>query len=56
MTGTFLADGHPAVVLFDSGASHTFISNSYASKRGFEISNMKQSYQIIALGSPIIIN
>ncbi len=56
MTGTFLADGHPAVVLFDSGASHTFISNSYASRCGFEISNMKQSYRIIAPGAPIVIN
>jgi len=56
MTGTFLADGHPAVVLFDSGASHTFISNSYAFSCGFEISNLKQSYRIIAPGSPIVIN
>ena len=56
MSGTFLTDGHPAVVLFDSGASHTFISNSYASSCGFEISNLKQSYRIIAPGSPIVIN
>ena len=56
MSGTFLADRHPAVVSFDSGASHTFISNSYASRCGFEIGNMEQSYQIIAPGSPIVIN
>src|SRR6266540_5099470 len=56
MMGTFLTDGHPAVVLFDSGASHTFISNSIASRCGFEISDMKQSYWIIAPGSPIVIN
>ena len=56
MTGTFLADGHPAVVLFDSSASHTFISNAYASRCGFEISSIKQSYRIIAPGSSIVIN
>ena len=56
MTGMFLADWHPAVVLFDSDASHTFISDSYASRCGFEISNLKQGYRIIALGSPIVVN
>ena len=30
--GKFLIDQHPAVVLFDSGASHSFISPSFASK------------------------
>ena len=31
-TGKFLIDQHPTVVLFDSGASHSFISPSFASK------------------------
>jgi hypothetical protein len=30
--GKFLVDQHPAVVLFDSGASHSFISPKFASK------------------------
>ena len=30
--GKFLVDQHPAVVLFDSGASHSFISPAFASK------------------------
>ena len=30
--GKFLVDQHPAVVLFDSGASHSFISPTFASK------------------------
>jgi hypothetical protein len=29
MIGTFLVANHPAVILFDSGASHTFISNKF---------------------------
>ena len=30
--GTFLVNQHPAVVLFDSGASHSFMSQIFASK------------------------
>ena len=26
MAGTFLVNGHPSVILFDSGASHSFVS------------------------------
>ena len=29
--GKFLVDQHPTVVLFDSGASHSFISPAFAS-------------------------
>jgi hypothetical protein len=32
MMGTFLMANHPAVVLFDSGASHTFISKKFGEK------------------------
>ena len=30
--GMFLVNQHPTVVLFDSGASHSFMSQIYASK------------------------
>ena len=30
--GKFLVDQHPIVVLFDSGASHSFMSPTFASK------------------------
>jgi hypothetical protein len=32
MMGTFLMANHPAVILFDSGASHTFISKKFVDK------------------------
>jgi hypothetical protein len=32
MMGTFLVANHPAVILFDSGASHTFISKTFVEK------------------------
>ena len=32
--GMFLVNQHPAVVLFDSGASHSFMSQAFASKHG----------------------
>ena len=30
--GMFLVNKHPAVVLFDSGASHSFMSQAFASR------------------------
>ncbi|WVZ52158.1 hypothetical protein U9M48_003244 [Paspalum notatum var. saurae] len=47
LAGTFTVNGQPTVVLFDSGATHTFISKSYALKHGIE------NYHITAPGSPI---
>ena len=31
-TGMFLVNKHPIIVLFDSGASHSFMSQTFASK------------------------
>ncbi|WVZ97837.1 hypothetical protein U9M48_043347 [Paspalum notatum var. saurae] len=56
LASTFLVNEHPTVVLFDSGASHTFISKSYATKHGYHVDNMKAKYHITAPGSPIDTN
>ncbi|WVZ80013.1 hypothetical protein U9M48_027531 [Paspalum notatum var. saurae] len=56
LAGTFSVNGHPTVVLFDSGATHTFISQSYASKHGIKTSCIKESYNISAPGNPINTN
>ena len=37
MAGMFLVNKHPAVVLFDSGASHSFMSQAFASRYDQEI-------------------
>jgi hypothetical protein len=41
--GMFLASSHPAIVLFDSGASHSFISSSFVVKHQLPITIMKQT-------------
>ncbi|WVZ77275.1 hypothetical protein U9M48_025162 [Paspalum notatum var. saurae] len=51
-----MLNGHPTVVLFDSGASHTFISQSYASRHGIKTSYIKEKYSISAPGNPINTN
>ncbi|WVZ76423.1 LOW QUALITY PROTEIN: hypothetical protein U9M48_024400, partial [Paspalum notatum var. saurae] len=56
LAGTFSVNGHPTVVLFDSGATHTFISRPYASKHGIKTSCVKESYNISAPGNPINTN
>jgi hypothetical protein len=33
----FLVNQHPAIVLFDSGASHSFISSTFAAKQGMKV-------------------
>jgi hypothetical protein len=37
----FLASSHPVTVLFDSGASHSFITLSFIVKHNLPIANMK---------------
>jgi hypothetical protein len=41
--GTFLASSHPATILFDSGASHSFISPRFVMKHNLPIATMKHT-------------
>nr|CAH66013.1 OSIGBa0093M15.3 [Oryza sativa] len=45
--GTFPVNSIPATVLFDSGATHSFLSKSFASNHGMEV---------VSLGRPLLVN
>nr|ABA98151.1 retrotransposon protein, putative, Ty3-gypsy subclass [Oryza sativa Japonica Group] len=45
--GTFPVNSIPASMLFDSGATHSFLSKSFASNHGMEV---------ISLGRPLLVN
>jgi hypothetical protein len=48
--GMFLASSHPTTVLFDSGASHFFISSSFVVKHHLPITIMKQTMLVSSPG------
>jgi hypothetical protein len=48
--GMFLASSHPVIVLFDSGASHSFISSSFVVKHQLPITIMKQTMLVSSHG------
>ena len=55
--GMFLINKHPAVVLFDSGASHSFMSQAFASRHDQEIIEVsKWGYNISSAGATISTN
>jgi hypothetical protein len=48
--GMFLASSHPATVLFDLTASHSFISSSFVVRHQLPITIMKQTMLVSSLG------
>ena len=55
--GTFLVNQHPTVILFDSGASHSFMSQTFASKHDQGVVTVdKGGYCISAAGNNISTN
>jgi hypothetical protein len=48
--GMFLASSHPATILFDSVASHSFISSSFVAKHGLPIATMKRAMLVSSPG------
>jgi predicted aspartyl protease len=53
MTGLFVINNRPAVILFDSGASHSFISTRYAARNGIPYVHTTQPYMISTPGGKI---
>jgi hypothetical protein len=53
MTGTFTLHHQPAVILFDSGASHSFINSKFGTKVGLDYYPTKGAYMIVTPGGKI---
>jgi hypothetical protein len=53
MMGTFLIANHPAVILFDSGASHTFISKKFVEKYCIPCIESREGFIIHSPGGQI---
>jgi predicted aspartyl protease len=51
--GMFLTNSHPAIILFDSGASHSFISSKFVAKHNLPITIMKYTMLVSSLGGEI---
>jgi hypothetical protein len=48
--GMFLANLHPATILFNSGASQSFILSSFVAKHNLPITTMKHTMLVSSLG------
>ena len=51
MAGMFTIDSHPAYVLFDSGASHSFMSIGFAQRHNISLMAIPFAYRISTLGA-----
>jgi hypothetical protein len=54
--GMFLANSHTAIVLFDSRASHSFISSKFVAKHNLSITIMKYTIIIAIRGVDFLLN
>jgi hypothetical protein len=53
MMGTFPVASHPAIILFDSGASHTFISKKFVEQHHIACHESKEGFKIHSPGGHI---
>ena len=56
MTGTFSIHHKPTIILFDSGATHSFISAKCGARLGLDSSHTKAPYMITTPGGKIASN
>jgi hypothetical protein len=54
LTGTFSLNGYPIIILFDSGATHDFISKACTQKYQLAIAHTHAPYRISTPGGNII--
>jgi hypothetical protein len=55
MMGTFLVANHPTVILFDSGASHTFISKKFMEKHSILCTESREGFVIHSPGGKYLL-
>jgi hypothetical protein len=53
MMGTFLVANHPTAILFDSGASHTFISKTFVEKHCIHCTESREGFIVHSPGGRI---
>jgi hypothetical protein len=53
MMGTFLVANHPAIILFDPGASHTFISKKFVEQHCIPYHESREGFKIHSPGGQI---
>jgi hypothetical protein len=56
MTGTFTIHHQPAVILSDSGATHSFINSKFGTKVGLEYYPTKGAYMVATPSGKIVSN
>ena len=56
MAGMFTIDSHPAYVLFDSSASHSFMSMGFAQRHNISLMVIPIAYRISTLGAQLCVN
>jgi hypothetical protein len=56
LVGTFLLFGHPIIILFDSGASHNFMSSACAKRAELSLTVAKPSYMISTPRGQVVAN
>jgi hypothetical protein len=54
--GMFSINDHPAVILFDSGSSHSFVSQAFAKRYEQKIVELECAYQISLAGADLLTN
>jgi hypothetical protein len=56
LADTFFLYEHPIIILFDSGASHDFLSLPCAQKAGLTLYNTQVTYSISTPGDRVVAN
>jgi len=56
MAGMFTIDSHLAYVLFDSGASHSFMSMGFAHRHNIPLMTIPFIYRISTPGAQLYVN